>query len=202
MALIDVTYGNIDQRQADRMVTAASLARRRPYYAPGATEPWIAELLCCLLKGTGIPHALETGGFLGTTSVELAQTLHEMGGGSLTVCEIDPERAAGIYDSLEVERTLLGVDVRVAAQDALQVIAGLPDGWLGLAFLDDDHTIKHVTLEIEALLPKMAPGGLLAFHDVYGVCDLQRLVRLYGGYSLDLPRCGPAGGLGLIQVPR
>jgi hypothetical protein len=35
---------------------------------------------------------------------------------------------------------------------------------------------------------------------VFGVCDLQDVVGKFGGYSIDLPRLGPAGGLGVIQV--
>lgn len=202
MPAIDVTYGNIGQAQADRMVAGADLARRRPYYDAGATEPYIAELLCSLLKATGVPHALETGSFLGTTAIELAHALDRMGGGSLTICELDPERAAAIHDALEVERAVLPVEITVLAQDAIQVIDRLPAGRLGLAFVDDDHTAAHVAEELVALIPKMAPGGIIAFHDVFGVCDLQRVVRSYGGFALDFPRCGPAGGLGLLQVPR
>jgi hypothetical protein len=51
-----------------------------------------------------------------------------------------------------------------------------------------------------ALIPKMNPGGLILLHDVYGVCDLQEVVKKFGGYSIKLPRLGPAGGLGVIQV--
>jgi hypothetical protein len=92
------------------------------------------------------------------------------------------------------------VDWSVQNGDAIEVIRGLPDAWLNLAWVDDDHTKQHVGDEIEALLPKMSTNGLILLHDVWGVCDLQEIVGLFGGYSLDLLRNGPAGGLGIIQV--
>ena len=79
------------------------------------------------------------------------------------------------------------------------MINQLADESLDFAFVDDDHQQSHVAVEIDLLLPKLRPGGLLTFHDVFGSCDLQRVVRAYGGSCLDFPRNGPAGGLGLLQ---
>lgn len=204
MALtIDTTYGDIPREQAERMARSA-LSARVPdgvhyAYPGGATESWISNIVAALLKATGIPCALETGAFMGHTTVWLADALYDMWGGTLHVAEIDPVRAG------TVERALAGMDLprvewHVHNRDALSVIADLPDNSLGLAFLDDDHTKDHVAKEIEAVWPKMASGGIICFHDVYGVCDLQEVVKHYGGYSLDFPRCGPAGGLGILQV--
>jgi predicted O-methyltransferase YrrM len=193
--MIDVTYGNVSQELADRMVHAANTFS--PDFPAGATEPWITELVCSLLKATGIPHALETGAFLGHSTARLAETIEMMGGGSLLACEIDVAR----YNDL---RPMAGefpcLDLRHA--DALSVIATLPDHSLGLAWVDDDHTMDHVSNEVAALWPKMAPRGLICLHDVIGSCDLRKVVAAYGGTVLDFPRCGPAGGLGIIQPLR
>jgi len=116
----------------------------------------------------------------------------------LIACEIDPVRAKGVHERLSA-LTLPDVAFVVYAQDVLQVIAGMPDGSLDFAFVDDDHQATHVAVEIDALLPKLRKGGLLTFHDVYGSCDLKRVVEGYGGYCLDFPRNGPAGGLGVLQ---
>ena len=196
---IDVSYGNITPERADRMRFASDIFIDD--HSPGCTEPWIVELLCGLLKATGIaePVVFETGGFKGTTSEWLARTIRRMGGGTLIVSEIDTARADAIHDRLRA-LPLENVSVSVLNQDALTAIRAQVDGSLAFAFVDDEHTIDHVAQETELLLPKMQRGGIIAYHDVFGQCDLQQVVRRYGGYCLDIPRAGPAGGLGIIQV--
>lgn len=199
---IDTTYGDIPREQAERMARSVLEGRRVEVhcaYPGGATEAWTSNVVAALLKATGIPHALETGAFMGHTTIWLAGALADMGGGVLTVAEIDSTRAEVVKRALG-ELALPDVAYEVRCLDALSVIADLPDNSLGLAFLDDDHTKEHVAKEIEAVWPKMASGGIICFHDVFGVCDLQEVVKHYGGYSLDFPRCGPAGGLGILQV--
>lgn len=199
---IDTTYGDIPRAQAIRMaqsVLEPRLFDKQQDYPGGSTEAWISNLVAGLLKATGIAVALETGAFRGHTTTWLVLALAEMGGGLLYVAEIDPDRAIDV--SMCVSRlSQPSVETLVHTRDALAVIHDLPDGTIGLAFLDDDHTKDHVAKEIEALWPKMAPGGIICGHDVYGVCDLQSVFRQYGGYALDFPRCGPAGGLGILQV--
>ncbi len=123
-------------------------------------------------------------------------------GGSLTVAEWDPDapERADAVDARLAALNLTATTWRVVRSDALTVIASLPDNSVDLAYLDDDHTKPHVHAEITALLPKMKAGGLICGHDVHGSCDLQTVFREFGGIALDLPRLGPAGGLGIIQV--
>lgn len=167
----------------------------------GVTEPWIAEAVCALVKAKGgHPVVLETGGFLGVTSAWLALTLERMGGGTLIIGEIDPDRAGTISDRLG-DLSVPSVGWIVANRDVMDTIRLTADRSLDFVWVDDDHQKHHVESEIAALWPKMKPGGLLCFHDVWGVTDLQSLVKKWGGVALDFPRLGPAGGLGIIQVP-
>ena len=175
----------------------------RGTYEPGCTEPWVAELLTALLKANGLTTVLECGGYLGMTSAWFALTLEAMGGGSLTVAEWDaevPERADAVQARLE-SLVVPHVEWRVVRDDACRVIASLASESIGFAFLDDDHTKAHVAEEIELLLPKMMPGGIVTGHDVFGSCDLRTEFAKFGGYAVDLPRLGLAGGLGVLQVP-
>lgn len=195
---IDVTYGNISSDEAERLALAVGHYSDSP---AGNTEPWITNLVVALLKASGQRTVLETGAFQGSTSEALLDALEDLEGGVLTVCEIDPERAEAVDARLRRnDPHAAAVNWVVRCMDARDVIRSLAPQSLGFAFIDDDHQKAHVAEEIELLLPKMLPGGLLVFHDVYGVCDLQEVVAAYGGYSLDLPRAGPAGGLGIIQV--
>ena len=201
MTAIDTTYStNMTPDHAQRMREASDVFIDD--HEPGATEPWIVELLCGLLKATGVdhPYVLETGGFRGTTSEWLARTIRRMGGGKLIVVEIDPDRADAIQTRLFDNPSLDSVEISVRNQDAITAIQGIPDGLLTLAFVDDAHTKDHVWRETELLWPKMRSGGLILYHDVFGSCDLQDVVRRFGGSCFDFPRAGPAGGLGILQV--
>lgn len=177
-------------------------------HVEGATEPHIVEIVCALVMANDAHRVLETGGFLGHTSLSLAETLGMLARTNgehrqLIVAEIDQSRAEAIDQALYARVAENGSPAfqwRVVATDVLQVIDAEADESLDAVWIDDDHTPAHVAGEVQALLPKMRTNGLLLFHDVYGVCDLQAIVKQYGGYSLDLPRWGPAGGLGIIQV--
>jgi predicted O-methyltransferase YrrM len=168
------------------------------FYATGATEPWIGQILYSLIVAKQQPvTVLETGGYVGTTSAWLASAVEAVGG-QLIVCEIDPDRANKIGRRLA--KAGPSDQWKVAIHDALAVINNQPDGSIDFVWVDDDHGKEHVREELEALLPKMAPNGIIAMHDVYGVCDLAGLCRNFGGVALDFPRIGPGGGLGIIQV--
>jgi predicted O-methyltransferase YrrM len=169
----------------------------------GATENFVSNLVCALLVAQGGSVVLETGSFKGHTSLALYKTLTAMGGGTLLLAEIDPERAIALDEMFAAQQISHGTSVawKVYQDDVLNVISSLADESLDFAFCDDDHEKAHVAAEIDALLPKMAPDGILTFHDVFGSVDLQEVVRRYGGYALKFPMLGPAGGLGIIQVP-
>jgi len=167
------------------------------FYKTGATEPWIAQILYSLIVAKQEPVTiLETGGYVGTTSMWLAKAAQEVRGW-LHICEIDEDRCEATrqrllpfypYDPIVFHN-----------RDAIEVIDAFP-GLFGFVWVDDDHQKEHVAAELAALMPKMAPGGIIAMHDVYGVCDLAGLCRQFGGVALDFPRIGPGGGIGIIQV--
>ena len=166
----------------------------------GCTEPWIAQVVASLLVASGGKTVLETGAFQGTTTAWLALALQSMGGGHLIACDIDAERANAVWSRL-ASLPIPNVRWATFATDVLDYIRSLDTAVLDFVWLDDDHQKPHVQDEINALWPKMRGGGLIVFHDVFGSVDLQSVVRANGGYCLDLPKLGPAGGLGLIQVP-
>ena len=170
------------------------------FYATGATEPWIAQILYSLIIAKQEPVTIfETGGYVGTTSAWLAKAAQEVGG-KLIICEVDHDRV----DTIDKRLVGYGFDedrIELWNDDVLNVMDGLiNDGELGFAWVDDNHEKEHVAAELAALMPKMAPKGLICMHDVYGTTELAGLCRQYGGLALDFPRIGPGGGLGIIQV--
>ena len=168
-------------------------------YLTGCTEPWNVEILAALLKASCAETVLECGGYLGTTSAWLAMTLQQMGRGTLHVAEMDAERAAACDKRLS-ELPIPDVQWKVWQDDVFNVIASLPDESIDFAWVDDAHEKEHVDRELAALIPKMRRKGIITGHDVWGICDLQEIFVKHGGYALDFPQLGPAGGIGIIQI--
>lgn len=189
--MLEVIYGNISLEEAKRLACGED-------HEPGSAEPWIANIVGSLVVARGARVVLETGSFMGRTSRVIAKALKALGGGRLILMEIDSERVRATQQRL---RGCPSVKVDVLLGDAIHSITRLPDRLIDVAWVDDDHTKRHVERELTLLYPKMVPGGLILGHDVWGSCDLQAVFQKFGGYSLDLPRLGLAGGIGMIQVP-
>lgn len=173
-------------------------------HVSGATEPWVQDVLCALLRALrrDKPTVLECGSFMGHTTARLAETLQEIGGGTLYVAEWDPEapdRADVTQARLEA-LTIPDVKWEIIRSNALSVINGLPDESIDFCFLDDDHSHQHVAEELAAVGRKVKQGGIVCGHDVFGQCQLHQEFTAVGGYSLDFPALGPAGGLGIWQL--
>lgn len=176
-----------------------------PNWHAGSAEPWVAELVYSLVIACDAKHAIEVGSFEGYTSKRIARALlrlpHET---LLTVCEIDQERAnatdallGSIYAGDYAEEY---ARYKVVCDNSLRWLPTLGDASVDFAWIDGDHEKEHVAQELTLLWPKMRNNGLICLHDVFGVCDLKTIVAAWDGYSLDLPRLGPAGGLGIVQV--
>ncbi len=168
-------------------------------YQEGATEPWTAQLVAEFVAAKQARVVLELGGFKGLTSLAIAERMMAYGGGQLIIVEIDPDRCAEITSLFKRNPTKSrGVMARLEKQDALSFISTLPLLSVDVAFVDDDHTAGHVETEIQALMPKMAHGGIILLHDVIGPFGLDTVVRRHGGTVIELPLLHAAGGLGII----
>jgi predicted O-methyltransferase YrrM len=200
---LDVTYGNVTAEEAERLARAAGSVDDVPH-EPGSTEPWVSRLVHDFIVARGARTVLETGCFKGATSVWIQDALGSLGGGEFHVSEIDPDRMKATISRFAQRRLAdperLNVQLHPHDGDVLQFLA-TTQARFDLAWVDDCHEKPHVEREITLLYPKMNSGGLILLHDVFGSCDLRTVVQKFGGYSLDLPRLGPAGGLGIIQVP-
>ena len=158
-------------------------------YRSGSTEPWTADVLCALVQAKQPRVLLETGTYLGFTTLAIAQNLPE----DVVFHTIDwtcgSPAALVNYPQVKFHR----VDV----MDWLRDYSGPP---IDFAFVDDDHTAAHVFEELKLLIPKMASDGLICGHDVIGIFDLDKVFAHFGGISLKFPLLHAAGGLGLIQL--
>ena len=113
------------------------------------------RLLELLVYALGAERVLEVGTFGGYSALAMAAGLAP--GGTITTCEVSPVHAA--FARRHIAASPHAGRIEVVEGPALETIAGL-EGPFDFVFLDAD---KAAYLEyFEAVLPKLAPRGLIA----------------------------------------
>jgi caffeoyl-CoA O-methyltransferase len=141
--------------QTDVLADLAAETRKRlraPQMLTGRVE---ARFLEMLVHATGARRVLEIGTYSGYSAISMGAALPA--GGRIDTCEIDPEHAevARRY----IERAGYSDRITVHLGPALETIAAL-DGPFDLVFIDADKV--NYSNYLEAVLPKLADGGLIA----------------------------------------
>lgn len=113
-------------------------------------------LLRLLVQISGARRIVEVGTFTGYSALSMAQALPE--DGRLVTCELDPDNAAAARRHFAADPH--GHKVRLLEGPGLTSLATLA-GPFDLAFVDADK--ENYPNYLQALLPKMRSGGLLAF---------------------------------------
>ena len=112
------------------------------------------------LVGLARPRrVLEIGCFTGYSALSMAEALPE--GGRLFTCEISDEHAR--LAQANFDRSPHGHRIELRLGPALETIAAL-EGPFGFVFIDADKA--NYPAYYEAVLPKLAAGGLIAFDNV------------------------------------
>ncbi|HEX9627180.1 MAG TPA: class I SAM-dependent methyltransferase [Acidiferrobacterales bacterium] len=129
-----------------------------PQMLVGALE---GALLRMLVKISGARRILEIGLYTGYSALTMAEALPE--DGTVLSCETNAETAA-IARSF-FARSPHGGKIAIALGPALDTLAGLaPDPAFDLAFIDADK--ENYVNYYEAVLPRLAPGGLIVADNV------------------------------------
>ncbi|MGI9538610.1 MAG: class I SAM-dependent methyltransferase, partial [Miltoncostaeaceae bacterium] len=142
-------------------------------------EGWLTDgegaLLYELARGNRGGAIVEIGSWKGRSTIWLAEG--SRAGRGAVVVAIDPHtgseehRADGeVVDTFSEFRTNLamaGVEEVVRPERAMSVdAAARVDEPVGLLFIDGAHDRDSVLADIDAWFPKLAPHGMIAFHDV------------------------------------
>jgi caffeoyl-CoA O-methyltransferase len=134
--------------------TKATLAN--PQMLTGPVEGRFLELL---VFGMGARRVLEIGTYSGFSALSMAAGLPE--GGHIDTCELEPKHAE--VAQRYFDRSPYGDRITIHLGPAIESIARL-DGPYDLVFVDADK--PGYDAYYEAVLPKLAPNGLIVFDNM------------------------------------
>lgn len=117
--------------------------------------PVVGRLLRTLVTLVAPRLVVEVGSFSGYSALAMAPALPE--GGRIVTCEVSDRHAA--FARSWIERSPHGERIDLRVGPALDTIAGL-DGPFGFVFIDADKAGYRDYYE--AVVPKLAPGALIA----------------------------------------
>lgn len=118
----------------------------------------VLEFLKTLVTTAKPELIVETGSFMGVSTLWLAQGLKENGFGKIISCEFDPVVFAKAKDKVEHSSVKDWIDLRNESSLEMKV-----DGRIDLLFSDSDMPIREQ--EVRRYLPQVNPYGLILMHD-------------------------------------
>lgn len=152
--------------------------------------------LYVVCRALEVETVVETGALFGSFDAHVLAAMERNGGGTLYSLDL-PGGPPGSFeyghlipDRCRDRWTLHRGDAREVLPELLEAV-GPVDCFLH----DSDHRLPHMRLEYETALPHLAPGGILASHDV-------RLSRLFDRFTAanGLPSCVVCD-TGIARVP-
>ncbi len=187
--------------------SAADEAWERVRVAPGfltEREARFLALAAACTPGQGV--MLEIGSFKGKSTVGLASIVARYGLGK--VVAVDPHTAPSSTDpSLGGQSSsfddFLQTLARAGLSEHVEVhrtfSRDLARGWsrpIRFLWIDGDHTYPGAKQDLDLFAPHLAPGGVVAFHDV--LHNFAGPIRVFVEDVLGSDRYGPAGFCGSI----
>jgi predicted O-methyltransferase YrrM len=127
-------------------------------YDSMTAEVEVLEFLRTLVTTIKPNLVVETGTFLGVSTLWIAEALRMNGFGRIVSCEYDPQVFAAAKDKIEASEFRDLIDLRNESSLEMKV-----DGTIDLFFSDSDMPIREQ--EVRRYLPQISPFGLILMHD-------------------------------------
>lgn len=164
---------------------------------PADVDGWLTfdegRALFDLARGKRV---LEIGSYCGRSTICLAQSAR-------SVVAVDPHDGRGtprVKDTLETfGRNTIRHGFNGQITPVVGTIADAPGGPFDLAFIDGSHDCHAVRNDIAGSLERLAPGGLLAFHDYKRDPGVTRAVNELGAAGAEL--ISHVGTLAVVRPP-
>lgn len=127
-------------------------------YDSMTAEAEVLEFLRSLVTTMKPRLIVETGSFLGVSTVWMAEGLRQNGFGRIVSCEFDPVVFAKAQEKIAASGLAEWIDLRNGSSLELEV-----PGQIDLFFSDSDLDIREQ--EVRRFLPQISPYGLILVHD-------------------------------------
>lgn len=127
-------------------------------YDSMTAEAEVLEFLRTLVTTIKPNLIVETGAFLGVSTVWMAEGLKQNGFGRIVSCEFDPVVYAKAQEKIAASGVAEWIELRNASSLEMQV-----SGSIDLLYSDSDLEIREQ--EVRRFLPQISPNGLILMHD-------------------------------------
>lgn len=145
--------------------------------------------LFSLVYGTKPRTVLEIGTFRGGSALIMVQAMDASGFGELVCVDPQPRIPPAVWSAIAHRATLF----EGASPGIIGQAAEAAPGGFDLALIDGDHSYEGALADAEAVLPRLAPGGRIAFHDAH----FDQVERAIDDFVMRHPELRDAG---LISV--
>ena len=127
-------------------------------YDSMTAEAEVLEFLRSLITTVKPELVVETGAFLGVSTLWIADGLKQNGFGKIISCELDPVVFTKAQEKIASSGLSEWIELRNESSLEMKV-----DGTIDLLFSDSDMPIREP--EVKRFLPQMNPQGLILMHD-------------------------------------
>ncbi|HTH53741.1 MAG TPA: class I SAM-dependent methyltransferase [Edaphobacter sp.] len=127
-------------------------------YDSMTAEAEVLEFLYTLVTTIKPSLVVETGSFLGVSTLWIAKALRANGLGRIISCEFDPVVFAKAKEKIAASDLAEWIELRNESSLEMHI-----DGTIDLFFSDSDLPIREA--EVKRFLPQIRPTGLILMHD-------------------------------------
>lgn len=150
--------GNVVQPEYRKPTPECPHPERWRMYDSMTAEVEVLEFLRTLVTATKPDLVVETGTFLGISTLHIAEGLQQNGFGRVITCEFD----AKVYEEARKRFAASGLDqwIELRNESSLEIQI---NGRIDLLYCDSDMPLREQ--EVRRFLPQMNPNGLIVLHD-------------------------------------
>jgi predicted O-methyltransferase YrrM len=127
-------------------------------YDSMTAEAEVLEFLRTLVTTVKPELVVETGAFLGVSTLWIAEGLKRNGFGKIISCELDPVVFAKAQEKIASSELSEWIELRNESSLEMEI-----EGTIDLLFSDSDMPIREP--EVKRFLPQINPQGLILMHD-------------------------------------